>query len=294
MKLNTDKVTIIKAAAILLVLSSVLFLSAVLAQISYADETPSNTNASNSSSETHEPYKLPEFVTQGQNSGEDTETYTDNSGTEVTDEDYYEYEEDEAQVAVRNEQGQLSRLNPYTHNPYNSQKVVIFDIGAEFATYEGDNLTEGIVIKCAPGDVLSIPTVVAKSGYTFVGWSQGGVPEEIDWKSRMKEVEIGENIEEKHVYVYAIYADDAGNGYCTCGAYTEGVYTDELDTLKQEYKDYLSARGVWTFPIPLPVLIIGVIIVVGIVAYIFIPRKNERVEYVSDKNKKKNDNESSK
>ena len=151
-----------------------------------------------------------------------------------------EMTDDTASAALRDSEGRVSVLNTDKANPYKGQYRLVIDVGAEFSDYTVSGDSEGYLVKCSAGSVLRLPVVKALPGYTFIGWCQGGVPEEPQWDVMIRDVEISEDIG-LEARIYAIYADDAGNGYCTCGAYKEGIYKDRLDEFKDKYQQYLSA-----------------------------------------------------
>lgn len=145
---------------------------------------------------------------------------------------------------VRDEQGIVSQLSTDTHNPYNGQIRLDIDIGSEFAQFEGSNVTEGIRMKVTPGGILELPALRARDGYYFVGWGQGGVPYEPTWDPFVKEVEMSADTSEgKNTSIFALYADEEGNGYCTCGAYEQGIYADRLDEIKAVNAEYNETMG---------------------------------------------------
>lgn len=150
----------------------------------------------------------------------------------------------------RDEHGQVSWLNTDSNNPYHNLITLRIDLGAEFADYEGSEFSEGMIVKCRPGDIVELPVVKAKDGYTFVGWSQGGVPDEIEWDIATYDVEMTQDAGNGHsTALYAVYMDDEGNGFCTCGAYKYHVYEDRIDELKAAYADYLADRkGAFELP----------------------------------------------
>lgn len=154
--------------------------------------------------------------------------------------------EDDSQL--RDEQGRVSQLSTDTHNPYNGQIRLDIDIGSEFAEFEGSDITEGIRIKVSPGGVVKLPALHARDGYYFVGWGQGGVPYEPTWSPFVTEVEMDTDTSNgKNTSIFALYADDEGNGYCTCGAYEQGVYAGKMDEIKQvnaEYNETLGYDGI--------------------------------------------------
>lgn len=152
---------------------------------------------------------------------------------------------------VREEQGRVSQLSVDTHNPYNGQIRLLIDLGSEFADYEGCEVTEGYVMTVSPGGTVKLPSLRARDGYYFVGWGQGGVPEEPTWDVFTTEVEMDTDTSNgKSTTIFALFANDEGDGYCTCGAYEAGVYADKLDEIKannSEYNDTLGYKGLSTF-----------------------------------------------
>lgn len=146
--------------------------------------------------------------------------------------------------SINTRQGILSVLNDDAPNPYHDLITVEVNVGVEFADYDGSRWTEGYIYQVGPGDVINLPKVYAKDGLTFVGWCQGGVPEEPMWGIFTTQVQMTEDVgNEKKTAIHALYADDDGNGYCSCGAYAEGVYKDGLEQYKQDYAEYLAELG---------------------------------------------------
>lgn len=153
-------------------------------------------------------------------------------------------EKQKTDKAVRDEQGKVSLLSTDTHNPYNGQIRLNIDIGSEFAEFENSDFSEGKIIKITPGGTIKAPKLKPLPGYYFVGWCQGGVPETPTWDIFTTEITVDDNIEDgKDMSVYAIYADDNGDGFCTCGAWTKGIYTDKLDEIKANNAKYLETIG---------------------------------------------------
>lgn len=145
---------------------------------------------------------------------------------------------------LREEQGVVSQLSTDTHNPYNGQIRLDIDIGSEFAEFAGSNITEGIRIKISPGGIVTLPSLCAREGYYFVGWGQGGVPYEPTWDPFVKEVEMSMDTSEgKNTSIFALYADEEGNGYCTCGAYEQGIYADRIEEIKAINDEYNATMG---------------------------------------------------
>lgn len=145
---------------------------------------------------------------------------------------------------VRDPQGIVSQLSTTTHNPYNGQIRLDIDIGSEFATFAGCDVTEGIRVKVTPGGIVELPPLRARDGYYFVGWGQGGVPYEPTWDPFVTEVEMDTDTSNgKNTSIFALYADEEGNGYCTCGAYEQGVYTEKMDEIKRINEEYNKTLG---------------------------------------------------
>lgn len=129
--------------------------------------------------------------------------------------------------------GTVSRISTEYHNPYHNQIRLTIDCGSEFAAFDNCEESEGFYIKVSPGDTVEFPEVRPKPGYYLVGWSQGGVDKNLPWLADDKAMTISDDVtDEKNATVYAVYADDAGNGYCTCGAYEEGIYKDRMAEIK--------------------------------------------------------------
>ena len=167
----------------------------------------------------------------------------------------------------RDEHGLVSWLNTDSNNPYHNLITLRLDLGAEFADYEGSEFSEGVIVKCRPGDIIELPVIHAKDGYTFVGWSQGGVPNEIEWDIFTYDVEMTQDAGNGHsTALYAVYMDEEGNGFCTGGAYKYHVYEDRIDELKAAYSDYLSSHK--DFEVPTSALI--AIIALGCAVFAFV------------------------
>ena len=213
--------------------------------------------------------------------------YADDSKT-ITDYDdtYAQYSDDDAtDDKKRDEHGIVSWLNTDSNNPYHNLIALKIDLGAEFAMYPGDDASEGFIVKCRPGDVVQLPVVRSKPGYTFVGWSQGGVPDEIDWDIFTTEVTMTENAGNGgQTSLYAVYMNEDGDGYCTCGAFKKGVYKDDIERFHQEYSEYLAEhRGDGTgFDIGGGIIAVLLIVIAAIAGYLLGKRKNRRVIYEDD------------
>lgn len=121
-------------------------------------------------------------------------------------------------------------------NPYRGYDTLAIVVGNQFSslgTYEdGDGRqqnTDGIVVKVEPDGTVHLPLVKAKPGYTFMGWSQGGVKvgDEIDVDPSTTEIKLNAD---RHGYtrLYALFADSVDNGYCSCGDYQAAAYKDAL------------------------------------------------------------------
>lgn len=140
---------------------------------------------------------------------------------------------------VRDEQGRVSQLSTNTHNPYNGQIRLDIDIGSEFADFAGADYTEGYRLKVSPGGMVSLPKIKARDGYYFVGWGQGGVPYEPTWDPFTEEVQMDTDTSNgRNTTIFALFADEEGNGYCTCGAYESEVYADKMDEIKAINDEY--------------------------------------------------------
>lgn len=147
--------------------------------------------------------------------------------------------------SVRSEKGIVSQLATDKHNPYNGQIRLNIDVGSEFATFAGSDTTEGIIMKVTPGGEVELPVVKARDGYYFIGWCQGGVPEEPTWDLFTKSVEVTDDTSEgKDMSLYAIFADESGDGFCTCGAWTSGIYADQMEQIKADAQLYEQENGI--------------------------------------------------
>ena len=143
--------------------------------------------------------------------------------------------------SISTKQGILSVLNADSSNPYHDLITVEINIGVEFADFNGSAYTEGYVYQVGPGDVINLPKVYAKDGWYFVGWSQGGVPEEPTWDAFTTQVQMTDDVgDQKRTVIHAIYMNDEGDGYCACGAYTKGIYAGKADQYKADYERYCS------------------------------------------------------
>ena len=155
------------------------------------------------------------------------------------------------------------------HNPYSKNCTVNVQIGSEFATYDIDERSEGYIYKLAGTDTdITLPKLRAKEGYIFVGWCQGGVTEPT-WDALTDMVSIPSSDEpptvSRSANIYALFADEYGNGYCTCGAYKEGFYADDLDTYKAVYKQYLDTRYGKNYIVTICVVAVFCCILLGII-----------------------------
>lgn len=150
-------------------------------------------------------------------------------------------EEQTTDENLRNEEGIVSQLATNKHNPYNGQIRLHIDIGSEFATFNGSECTEGYIIKVSPGGEINLPKIQPKQGYYFVGWCQGGIPQEPTWDLFTKTLTMTDDLSQgKDMTVYAIYANDSGDGYCTCGAWEKEIYQDKIEQIKMNSNDYIK------------------------------------------------------
>lgn len=178
----------------------------------------------------------------------------------------------DAEDPNREVRGVLSVLNPTSHNPYHDQIRLNIDVGTEFATFEGSEHSEGYIVKCTEGDTVTLPVVTAKPGYTFIGWSLGNVPEEPEWGVFTEDAVIGAAEGDKYeMAIYALYMDDEGNGYCTCGAYKHGVYADRIPEFKAAYAEYQRTIGRASQAHAATVPAITAIVLAGIACALVIP-----------------------
>lgn len=126
-------------------------------------------------------------------------------------------------------------------NPYHGLARICIDVGSKFAYtnsytgYDGSSI-DGIMVQVEPGGTITLPKVNTRKGYYLVGWSQGGVQYDPDWDSSTRTITISDDTSNgKNATIYAVYTDDYGNGYCTCGAYAPGIYKDKMDEIKNTH-----------------------------------------------------------
>lgn len=182
---------------------------------------------------------------------------------------------------LRSEKGRVSQLSTTTHNPYNKQIRLQIDIGSEFADFEGCEVTEGYIMKVSPGGMVKLPALRARDGYYFVGWGQGGVAKEPTWDPFVTEVEMGTDTSNgKNTTIFALFSDEEGNGYCTCGAYESGIYADRLDDIKADNEIYNESLGYLgldgSITAPMKVGGAGLLIALCVVALIFAARRDHQ------------------
>lgn len=190
------------------------------------------------------------------------------------------YADDEVQVTLGNE-GEIS-----PHNPYSKNCTINVQIGHEFATYDIDNISEGYIYKLAGLETdIALPKLRAKDGYIFVGWSQGGF-EEPTWDALTDVVSIQSSEEPPTVSrtatIYALFADEEGNGYCTCGAYSEGRYTDDLESYKAIYEQYLKKNYSLNPFITISVVAAMALIFIGILLRVRFEESKNRQDALTD------------
>ena len=86
------------------------------------------------------------------------------------------------------------------------------------------------------GTVMNVPlpSVVARPGYTFVGWVDEKGMHEPKWDAQTKviQVEIPDDPTLRTTTLFAEFMDEEGNGYCSCGASEEGFFSDRIEALK--------------------------------------------------------------
>lgn len=94
------------------------------------------------------------------------------------------------------------------------------------------------------GTVMNVPlpSVVARPGYTFVGWVDEKGMHEPKWDAQTKviQVEIPDDPTLRTTTLFAEFMDDEGNGYCSCGASEAGFFSDRIEEL--ESKDSSAAN----------------------------------------------------
>ena len=86
------------------------------------------------------------------------------------------------------------------------------------------------------GTVMNVPlpSVVARPGYTFVGWVDEKGMHEPKWDAQTKiiQVEIPDDPTLRTTTLFAEFMDDEGNGYCSCGASEAGFFSGRIEALK--------------------------------------------------------------
>lgn len=86
------------------------------------------------------------------------------------------------------------------------------------------------------GTVMNVPlpSVVARPGYTFVGWVDEKGMHEPKWDAQTKviQVEIPDDPTLRTTTLFAEFMDDEGNGYCSCGASEAGFFSGRIEELK--------------------------------------------------------------
>ena len=128
--------------------------------------------------------------------------------------------------------------------------------------------------KYEDGTVMNVPlpAVVARPGYTFVGWVDEKGVHEPKWDAQTKviQVEIPSDPNLRTMTIFAEFMDDKGNGYCSCGASVKNFFSGRLDEFKA--KDDSTANEGQAFikrNLPLIYLIVAEI---AIAAGLFIRR----------------------
>lgn len=81
---------------------------------------------------------------------------------------------------------------------------------------------------------VPLPSVVARPGYTFVGWVDEKGMHEPKWDAQTKviQVEIPDDPTLRTTTLFAEFMDDDGNGYCSCGASEAGFFSGRIEELK--------------------------------------------------------------
>lgn len=86
------------------------------------------------------------------------------------------------------------------------------------------------------GTVMNVPlpSVVARPGYTFVGWVDEKGMHEPKWDAQTKviQVEIPDDPTLRTTTLFAEFMDDEGNGYCSCGASEADFFSGHIEELK--------------------------------------------------------------
>ena len=183
--------------------------------------------------------------------------------------------------------GNEGEISPY--NPYSKNCTINVQIGSEFATYSISDISEGYIYKLAGTETdVILPKLRAKDGYIFVGWSQGGVVEPT-WDALTEVVSIPESEEaptvSRSANIYALFADEEGNGYCTCGAYKEGFYKDNLETYKAAYQQYLDYNYGKNYLATIIIVVIFCGIFIGMIARIELDNTRKHKKTIQQENK---------
>lgn len=88
------------------------------------------------------------------------------------------------------------------------------------------------------GTVMNVPlpSVVARPGYTFVGWVDEKGMHEPKWDAQTKviQVEIPDDPTLRTTTLFAEFMDDEGDGYCSCGASEADFFSGRIDEFKSK------------------------------------------------------------
>ena len=93
------------------------------------------------------------------------------------------------------------------------------------STDEAKGYEDGMVMN------VPLPSVVARPGYTFVGWVDEKGMHEPKWDAQTKviQVEIPDDPTLRTTTLFAEFMDDEGNGYCSCGASEAGFFSRRIE-----------------------------------------------------------------
>lgn len=88
------------------------------------------------------------------------------------------------------------------------------------------------------GTVMNVPlpSVVARPGYTFVGWVDEKGMHEPKWDAQTKviQIEIPDDPTLRTTTLFAEFMDDEGNGYCSCGASEADFFSGRIEEFRSQ------------------------------------------------------------
>ena len=145
---------------------------------------------------------------------------------------------DFSSATIRNEMADLTTLG-YLEQPHTSAgripspagyRLYVDELMQDYrlSTDEAKGYEDGTVMN------VPLPSVVARPGYTFVGWVDEKGMHEPKWDAQTKviQVEIPDDPTLRTTTLFAEFMDDEGNGYCSCGASEAGFFSDRIEELK--------------------------------------------------------------